>query len=501
MPQAQVTQGESPAGAPRLGGVVESRIDAPHVLGDGPPRAAEPPQAIPQQDLAQQAELVGIDDSASVETLALVQAQAQQLSSHLRQQAEDLDAREARLQAQMALFDNEVRSARLLLAERGQALDERAAELASGEQQLRDQLAEAAEAESARQVQAADQAEQWRKQDDEFAARKQQLGVVARRLVQQRLAHQQATERLRAARRRFEREMRQGQQQIDHRRQVSLALTRLLLAGIEQRRAAIDETEKQLAARESALAARCRQGADELAAKGEGLALREQRLTAGEELLAEQQKQCQALQERLSTGQQEIQEARRLAEADCMQRRAELELALKQQQHAVEQRSLEVDSRRLALEQLQAEVRQMHRESIEMRLAAEELSAQLAGTAPPAAITSSIGRLRAKLADHFRLAAADLGAQRQELAQLQAQLAEQHERLSAQKKDLQQWLERRQDEIEQQAARLVCREQELDWQQQQIEAVQARWQQERQQQQDQIRELLRQLRRIDGVAA
>ena len=128
MPATQSTTGKPPAELPRSG-IVESRIDAPHVLGDGPP----PPSVAPTADH------VSGDEPADIETLALVQVQAQQLSRHLREQAQDLDAREARLQAQMAQFDNEVRSARLVLTQQRQTLDEQASELESQRKKLEEQ--------------------------------------------------------------------------------------------------------------------------------------------------------------------------------------------------------------------------------------------------------------------------------------------------------------------------------------------------------------------------
>jgi hypothetical protein len=484
MPSTNATHSAPATDLPRSSGVVESRIDAPHVLGDGPPRAAQTSSLEPD---------LGVDATA-VETLALVQAQAQQLSSHLSERAQDLDAREAKLQAQMATFDNDVRGTRMALAERAAALEER-------ERLLDEQSARAVQLEAAIARQTADQAQQWQRQEDEYAARKGQLNVVARRLVQQRLAHQKAMDRLRAARRRFDRDMRLVRQQIDTRRSASLALAAMLLDGMAQHRAALEIQEQQLAQREETLFARANERAAELAARLETIAVREQRLTASEKLLAEQQAECAALRERLNAQQQELQSTRRAAETESQAQRAEAELVIKQQQLAVERRSQEVDSRRLSLEQLQSDVRQMHRESLEMRLATEELAAQLAGTAPPAAVTSAIGRLRGKLADHFRLASADLAQQRQELLQMQSQLSQQHERLSTQKADLQQWLERRQDEIEQQAARLVCREQELDWQQEQLESIQSRWQDERQHYQEQLRGLLQELQRKESLAA
>ena len=104
----------------------------------------------------------------------------------------------------------------------------------------------------------------------------------------------------------------------------------------------------------------------------------------------------------------------------------------------------------------------MHRETLEIRLATEELWVQLSGTAPAATLTQTLGQVRAKLAEQYRMANAELAGQRKELDEIRAQLAAQHEKLMVQKRDLDAWASRRQEEIQEQAARLVAREQELE---------------------------------------
>jgi septal ring factor EnvC (AmiA/AmiB activator) len=104
----------------------------------------------------------------------------------------------------------------------------------------------------------------------------------------------------------------------------------------------------------------------------------------------------------------------------------------------------------------------MHRETLEIRLATEELWVQLSGTAPAATLTQTLGQVRAKLAEQYRMANTELAGQRKELDEIRAQLAQQHEKLMVQKRDLDAWASRRQEEIQEQAARLVAREQELE---------------------------------------
>jgi septal ring factor EnvC (AmiA/AmiB activator) len=128
----------------------------------------------------------------------------------------------------------------------------------------------------------------------------------------------------------------------------------------------------------------------------------------------------------------------------------------------------------------------MHRETLEIRLATEELWVQLAGAAPPAAMTYSLGRIRTKLADHYRLANAELQAQKNELEKIRCQLVEQHQQLVEQKSQFEQWATGRHDEIEQQAARLVAREEHLHSQQAELQDQAHCWQVERLDYQQQI---------------
>ena len=104
----------------------------------------------------------------------------------------------------------------------------------------------------------------------------------------------------------------------------------------------------------------------------------------------------------------------------------------------------------------------MHRETLEIRLATEELWAELSGAAPPAALTRSLGRIRSRLADHYRQAAADLQQKREELERLRDQLSEQYEKLVRQKRSFDAWTGECREEVERQAARLQARGDELD---------------------------------------
>jgi len=123
----------------------------------------------------------------------------------------------------------------------------------------------------------------------------------------------------------------------------------------------------------------------------------------------------------------------------------------------------------------------------------------LAGTAPPAAITHSLGQIRSRLADDYRLANAELAGKKHELQSLYEQLTEQHEKLRQHKNDVQRWTAARQEEIQKQAERLVAREQQLDSQEARFNDTARRWETERLDYQQVIRRLRMQLAAMETV--
>jgi hypothetical protein len=148
--------------------------------------------------------------------------------------------------------------------------------------------------------------------------------------------------------------------------------------------------------------------------------------------------------------------AERLA-AEHRQAMSELE----QKRLTVERRALHIDRCRVAVSRLRDEVDRTQRETLEIRLGTEELWAQLSGAAPPAVLTRSLGRIHAKLEEHYRQANAELGERKKELESLRVELVEAHKSLSEHKRRFDQWLSTRQEELDRQATRLLAREKEL----------------------------------------
>jgi chromosome segregation ATPase len=150
----------------------------------------------------------------------------------------------------------------------------------------------------------------------------------------------------------------------------------------------------------------------------------------------------------------EMAAARERMQAEHNQAMAEVE----QNRQAVQRRAEYVERSQAGLKQLREDLGRMHRETLEVRLATEELWAQLAGAAPPAALTQSLGRLRSKLADQYQLAQSELTEERKELEAIRRQLAEQYDKLVEQKCQFEKWAAECRQECQQQAARLAERE-------------------------------------------
>ncbi len=196
--------------------------------------------------------------------------------------------------------------------------------------------------------------------------------------------------------------------------------------------------------------------------KAEALAEQEQRLAEAESEFEARRAALQQFHEQFSADRQVLEEETRAGRERLAADRACLTKEIDQQRREVQQRSEQADQAHAALEQFRAELGRMHRETLEIRLATEELWAELSGSAPPAALTRSLGRIRSRLADHYRLANLELHQKKEELERLRVQLSEQYEKLVRQKRNFDAWAAQCREEVEQQAARLLARGEELD---------------------------------------
>jgi hypothetical protein len=157
-------------------------------------------------------------------------------------------------------------------------------------------------------------------------------------------------------------------------------------------------------------------------------------------------------------GQAHVEAERQLLAAE---RRREVH-ELEQKRLALRRRGEQVDRSRAALQQMREDLRRTHRETLEVRLASEELWVQLSESAPAAVANRLLEQLRAKLADQYRLANAELAEQKEELLALREELAGLQQKLVHDRQEFHQWAARRQAEIERKSGELAARNARLD---------------------------------------
>jgi hypothetical protein len=210
-------------------------------------------------------------------------------------------------------------------------------------------------------------------------------------------------------------------------------------------------------------------------AREEHLAQRERSFHEAECEIEQARRETEQLREKLIEERKEL-EQRAKDDQKRLVARQRRELAeLAEQRRMLARRTEQIDQRRAALDDLREELARMHRATLEMRLATEELWVQMAGEAPPAALTQSLGQIRARLADDHRRAEAELTRRKRELDAVRLELGQGHEVLAAEKGRVDQWARRRAQEIQEQAARLVAREQELDRQETEFRRQAEQW--------------------------
>lgn len=441
------SDGGDRTGAP----VAESRIDPAHVLvkADAEPsrvdREHESPATSKTSSVAEQ-----------------LRIQAAQLAEYLRARQRNLDHREAQLNAQMARLENDARNTRMLLKERESELAEREQQIEAApavasiptvmddRQEVRQELARREQAVAQREREVEALAERSQGTSDDLANREE--GIRHREKELDDLAEQLA--------------QRDKQLQRDAKSQ-----------GVESPdapgEAASDSSEQDGRIRQTMLS----------------LDSRQKWIEQTEATLRAAKTEADNLRQQLIEDRAKVQEQARTERRRMTRQHRHALTEIEDKRKALARRSEQVDQSSVALEQLRAELGRMHRETLEIRLATEELWVELSGAAPPASLTRSLGQARTRLAEHYRMANAELADAKKELETLRKQLISQHEKLVLKKGEFEQWADGRQDEINRQAERLIAREQELDRQETLFTDLSRQWQSEQLGYQQEIRRL------------
>jgi DNA repair exonuclease SbcCD ATPase subunit len=421
--------------------VAEMRIDGPHVREqESPPAELPEPSAdaivaaVPSSNGAESPPAPVGAPEADGQLARQLYTQATQLARELDLRQGDLDHREARLHVQIAQLEQSVRSARLWAGDKEAEITARLDEVRRHEHESRTRLNRLAAAEAALQRTGAVREQAFATREEAVRRHEAELASRDRLLVDQLAAY-------RAVRRDFETQQEKARdeqaylrQQIDVRREASLELIRQLLAGVERRRQAVE-------ARAEQIELRTRQAPASTAGSPSDEAAIDARWRKLEDAEARAEAERKTLREKLDVEQRQFQETMRAERHQLTLQQRRGMAALESQRQAVERRSEHVDQRQKALEQLRTEVSRVHRETLEIRLATEELWAQLSGVARDAKLTAMLGKIRARLADDYRLAGQDLDKQREELEGIRGELIEQQQTLLQQKRQLDQWAE------------------------------------------------------------
>ncbi len=455
---------------------LQVRIDPAHTLGDRPAEetsastgsngsSAEEALATDQNSAASPSSEAQPAEARSVlppETIQQLRLQAEQLAGHLRVQQYHLDRREAQLHAQLALEENAIRNNRLWFRERDQELTERSADMA---REHAERASELAREHAERVAELARERQELELRQHDLALRSEQF------------------------------EMRQGEWLAERDAVPPRVAVAPAIAPVELEPEA-DAWPRQNFSEAQAAAIDAREA--ELSARAEGLHFRQQNLEEAEALLADGQIELDRGRRQLAADRAAWQEQLDMDRARLADERRRAEAELDKARQLLHAREDHLQRRGAAVDQLRAEVMRAQRETLELRLATDELWAQLAGPVPPAALTQSLSRLRAQLAEQYRLERGELAQQREQLESLGGRLAEQHDKLQRHRQEIEAWTIDRRGEIENHAARLASREEELQGIQEQLAEKHQRLDTERRVYEAEIRRLLGQLREQEG---
>lgn len=152
--------------------------------------------------------------------------------------------------------------------------------------------------------------------------------------------------------------------------------------------------------------------------------------------------------------------------------------ALEKDRRELQQRELAVIRRQRDVERLHDESTDLHREALELRLATEQLWEELVDHVPRVDLTRTLAELRARLADHYRMASDSLVHRREELQSIRQELQSQEQRIRQQYREIQVWADRRYEELEARTAELAFRERELERREAALQQQALGWQQQ-----------------------
>ena len=434
------------------------RVDAPHSqptssvvrepayetvgakAGVSRPISVEPDSGIDIRLVAPAAQ-ISIPDEESPERYSL---ETEQIASHLRKQYSDVDRREQRLHAQMALLDQERREHRLWMREVEAGLEER--ELAIAQQEAEFTV----RAENSRKLEI-----ELKELQASLLRERHTLNLEREQLILDREEQTQAIEGLRA----------RNQAEMERLRSDLLAEQQAAEAELKQRGILLDSRHRfqqdhlqrtmqdfekaQNAFRYEQQAVRTREEQF-----NEQIRLRSRQIERKTQLLDERQqsiererlvlvKERRILEERLAVDAEGLRRERAAWEQDRDTQKADV----RRQQDLLTSHAENLEARRQRLDNVRIDLEETNRQILELRLAVEESAAQLMQTAGTEATRQKIDEAHAVLAEYYRHTRDSIVLQRQEVEQSQLRVQEQRAEFRNERKTLVDWVAQQEEQL------------------------------------------------------
>lgn len=167
--------------------------------------------------------------------------------------------------------------------------------------------------------------------------------------------------------------------------------------------------------------------------------------------------------------------------------------ALESERRLLAERKVELDQRQATLQKMQDSTQALHKEALEMRLVTEQMWGELSENAPEAQLQTSMAHLRSRLDDHYASMHDSIGDRNSELATLKAKIDAKQQELQAQSRKLEEWIETRHEEIKSLASEMDARELLLDRREHRLHEEFSKWESQRTAYQNQLQSLLSKL--------
>lgn len=162
------------------------------------------------------------------------------------------------------------------------------------------------------------------------------------------------------------------------------------------------------------------------------------------------------------------------------------------------ERKIELDRRKAVLQRMQDDTQALHREALEMRLVTEQLWIEISDKAPADHITELLETLRGRLDEEYKSQQQVVDDRKAELVELKDLIERKQEDLRDQSRKLQEWVESRHDDIKSYAAQVDAREMLLDRREHRMQEEFSKWEATRNAYQQQLQSVLAKLN-LNGI--